>query len=320
MTAPGAAAPVATMLPSPKAGLGWSANVDLPCRLSHHLDCGVCIGGTEIPTEAEKAEAAAERRKALGLPAKLTPGQAINWIAFREASDANLTKEALTGRYTFTAKWSEPAPDGRYCGLMRALDALAGGDPLWTPRPIPPGAENLPDGVLSYRPPEFARLEAETDALVRRTGRTAADLHAEIKADLETYAAKLDAYAAAKAELDDAEQDGLIAVFKDVSFSYYKTVHVLALWPARDQSQSEPERRRTGTAGRPSSKDLAAGEMRRRADAGEMATKVSQEAKHLCAWLRRVHPYEPQPLPKSLADALRAEHRNLKASASEHSQ
>jgi hypothetical protein len=73
---------------------------------------------------------------------------------------------------------------------------------------------------------------------------------------------------------------------------------------------------RTGTPGRPSSRDLAKHEMQRRAKEGRLCSKVSEEMKELCGWLKKNHPDAAQPTPKALETSLRSDYRCLKSSAS----
>ena len=72
---------------------------------------------------------------------------------------------------------------------------------------------------------------------------------------------------------------------------------------------------RTGTPGRPSSVHLVVAEMRARAQRGELARGVAEEARHLVAWLIRHHPEAAQPKAKSLEDSIRDEYRRLKPPA-----
>jgi hypothetical protein len=69
----------------------------------------------------------------------------------------------------------------------------------------------------------------------------------------------------------------------------------------------------TGAAGRPTSRHLVEAEMRRRADAGELASTVSAEGKHLSGWLQDTHPRFPPLKPKSIANSLGGLYRQLKA-------
>ena len=71
-------------------------------------------------------------------------------------------------------------------------------------------------------------------------------------------------------------------------------------------------RRRTGTAGRPSSKMLVVEQMRLRAARGVLAPTLAEEARCLCAWLRGDHPNEAQPLEKSLSNSIRVEYKQLR--------
>ncbi|MGI4944413.1 MAG: hypothetical protein ACRYHQ_28290 [Janthinobacterium lividum] len=65
-------------------------------------------------------------------------------------------------------------------------------------------------------------------------------------------------------------------------------------------------------AGRPTSTPFAEAEMIRRAEQGELAPGIGEQARQLCEWLRQTHPEEPQPRPKSLAAALGPQYRLLK--------
>ena len=77
-------------------------------------------------------------------------------------------------------------------------------------------------------------------------------------------------------------------------------------------AETVANRRRTGTAGRPSSKALVVEEMRFRAARGDLAPTLAEEARDLCAWLRSHHPNEAQPLEKSLSNSIRVEYKQLR--------
>ena len=71
---------------------------------------------------------------------------------------------------------------------------------------------------------------------------------------------------------------------------------------------------RTGLAGRPSSKQLARQQMHRRASEGKLCDKLVEEVRELCEWLQKSHPDAPPATAKTLANALREDHRRLKHS------
>ncbi len=83
--------------------------------------------------------------------------------------------------------------------------------------------------------------------------------------------------------------------------------------PSIEVPEAVAIRRRTGTSGRPSSKDLAAAEMRCRAARGDLARTLAEEARQLCAWLAITHPGEPLSTPKSLSAAILTEYRHLRS-------
>lgn len=102
----------------------------------------------------------------------------------------------------------------------------------------------------------------------------------------------------------------------------FVTDEVLAIWPSTDRVDLEAtassipsgeERRRTGTAGRPSSKALVTEKMRLRAAQGHLAPTLAEEARYLCAWLLSDHPNEAQPQERSLINSIRAEYRQLRS-------
>lgn len=62
----------------------------------------------------------------------------------------------------------------------------------------------------------------------------------------------------------------------------------------------------SGAAGRPSSKHLYEAELKRRFDAGTQATRISQQARDLVAWMESEHPDEPRPKSKAMEDAIRS--------------
>ncbi len=92
----------------------------------------------------------------------------------------------------------------------------------------------------------------------------------------------------------------------------FKTAEVLSIWEHASPKAQPTDQRRTGTAGRPSSKALAAEKMRLRAIQGVLAPTLAEEARYLCAWLLSDHPDEPQPTAKSLSEPIRAEYKQLR--------
>ena len=198
-----------------------------------------------MAVEPTRAELSA-RRKAAGVPVRLTSVQAVNWIAFRQPTAAD-----LTGRAEFAAKWADPSPDGRKCPLARALHELAGGPPMYVPSPLPPewAASSALRDIWSAAPLTFTETLDNARALVATSGRTAAELHREIVADLEAHAAKVVAYETAHAELYEAEHDGLIAGEGEGCERTVAGVDVIQLWPEVRQTGDgdvQPSRRRRG--------------------------------------------------------------------------
>ncbi len=92
----------------------------------------------------------------------------------------------------------------------------------------------------------------------------------------------------------------------------FKTAQVLSIWEDVSRKVQPQARSGTGTAGRPSSKALTVEEMRSRAANGLLAPTLSEEARHLCAWLLSDHPNEPQPTAKSLSNSIRTEYKHLR--------
>lgn len=83
---------------------------------------------------------------------------------------------------------------------------------------------------------------------------------------------------------------------------------------AADETASTDEgaTTRTGCAGRPPIfLDPIKGELRRRAEQGEMITTLKAEAEHLVEWCRLTHGGAPKP--KTLQNSLRDLHRELKS-------
>jgi len=67
----------------------------------------------------------------------------------------------------------------------------------------------------------------------------------------------------------------------------------------------------SGGAGRPSSMHLVEGEMVKRAKAGTLLPKISEEAIHLASWIKATHPLSPPPTAKTIANSLRGKYREL---------
>jgi hypothetical protein len=85
-----------------------------------------------------------------------------------------------------------------------------------------------------------------------------------------------------------------------------------------DPPRNEPEGKiyRTGVAGRPTSKQLALQEMRRRADDGNLCSTLGEQSREMCLWLKEQHPEAPQLTAKALENGLRHEYWRLKRSPS----
>lgn len=73
----------------------------------------------------------------------------------------------------------------------------------------------------------------------------------------------------------------------------------------------EDQQYRTGVAGRPTPVHLAKVQLYKRHAAGQMKAALGAECAAIVSWLEEEHPDAPKIKPKSLAEALRAEHRRL---------
>jgi len=113
----------------------------------------------------------------------------------------------------------------------------------------------------------------------------------------------------------------------------FKTVEVLALWPAATArsastveapsstdlpkpSHSAPIKLATdhsGAPGRPSSKHLVLAEYRRRAEAGEACSSITEEGTALSAWLLATHSHLAAMMPRSVENAIRTEFNRQRA-------
>ncbi|MFN8831657.1 MAG: hypothetical protein ACK5W0_17565 [Labrys sp. (in: a-proteobacteria)] len=80
--------------------------------------------------------------------------------------------------------------------------------------------------------------------------------------------------------------------------------HVVKLWPFAIQAAAG-----SGLPGRPTSKHLIDAEFMRRAEAGEMASKITDEANALVEWLRIHHPDAQVPTTKTVRNNLAARFR-----------
>jgi hypothetical protein len=72
-----------------------------------------------------------------------------------------------------------------------------------------------------------------------------------------------------------------------------------------DTPVSYTVRRRSGFAGRPTSKHLVEAELRRRAQEGRLCETLAEETRELSAWLQKMHPDEPQATAKAIENGLR---------------
>ena len=84
-----------------------------------------------------------------------------------------------------------------------------------------------------------------------------------------------------------------------------------AFWFGEAGDISDPTR--SGMPGRPTAKQLYQPELKRRAEAGLMRGRVSQEARELHHWLKTTYPNVNPGTPKTVENNIRNLHRNLKA-------
>jgi hypothetical protein len=69
--------------------------------------------------------------------------------------------------------------------------------------------------------------------------------------------------------------------------------------------------RRTGTAGRPTSKDLCIERMKQLAKEGQLPQTLAKTCRVLLAWLKEEHPDAPRPALKALENSIREDYRRL---------
>jgi hypothetical protein len=81
----------------------------------------------------------------------------------------------------------------------------------------------------------------------------------------------------------------------------------------KGNSVQSKSRRRTGTAGRPSSSDLCITQMKKLHAEGKLLPTLSATCHFLLEWLATEHPDEPRPKQKSLENRIRPEYKRLKA-------
>ena len=232
------------------------------------------------------AEELSRLRAEAGLPVLMSHQEVVNWVAFQRVSP-----DDLTDLVAFGVKWAaaynedgskrpaELSEDATKCPLLNALHALAQGTPVWTPRPERSQewqALVLKPPHLDFTPPAFLEVEHAAKDLVERLKRNADDLAKEMQADLRAYAVQKAKVSAAEQGLQDAEVEGLIKATGRWPELNYRGIDVIRLWPARNDQTTSP--RRTGVAGRPTSKALAIEKMRLRAAQGLLAPTLTKEA------------------------------------------
>ena len=217
---------LATGISDPRAGL--------QPRLSRGTGCkgALMVGDRDLELR--------RLREAAGLPGTMSRQQVLNWIAFRQVSDAD-----LAGRSEFTAKWHEPSLDGRESGLLNALRAEAGGTAFWTPPALPPGTENWPDWMRASAlaiPDSYVEVQRAALALIQATGRSAADLASEAQADLDAHTERREMFVAATEALSFAEADRTVEALGTPSRHNYRAVDIIRLWPKLDKLASRKRR------------------------------------------------------------------------------
>lgn len=227
------------LLCSPVARLGLAANnPDLRSGLPRRFSRGRRCGGVKV-TDPRARELSRLRIKA-GLSALVSHEEAVNWIAFRQVSAAD-----LTGKAEFGAKWvaayaegdtrrPEPSEDGSDCSVLRALRALAECVPVWTPSTLgDPGwqAYIRAHPKADFVPPAFLEIEHAARHLVGKFGRSAAELAAEMQTNLDAYAKRKVRVDAAERGLDAAQIDGLLRAERPWPARKYKGVDIIDLWP-----------------------------------------------------------------------------------------
>ncbi|WP_159993731.1 hypothetical protein [Roseomonas sp. 18066] len=92
--------------------------------------------------------------------------------------------------------------------------------------------------------------------------------------------------------------------------AYFLTAEVAETWPLPSPVPGL-DGQRSGVSGRPTSRHLIESHMAQRAADGLLAPTLTEECRHLSAWLRETHPLEAQIKPKSATEALRARWREL---------
>lgn len=137
-----------------------------------------------------------------------TKDETINWIAFRHATNAD-----LTGRASILEEWwldSTDLPNG----MVHAMRALAGGPPLWAPPPIPPGTPDWYADQLRLAPPGYSELMKRAGRFMDKMGRPAGALADELQEALLAYQDRHEARRAAEVDLTEAILERRIEVVK----------------------------------------------------------------------------------------------------------
>jgi hypothetical protein len=164
--------------------------------------------------------------------ALLTETEAINWIAFGSAVDAD-----LTGPASITERWQLDSPDADNNGMLLALRSIANNTPFRPPPPWPGPSDFGPPQI----PPSYVELDARARRMVSTRGRSAQELADELQSDLTKFAARRAAYHAAESMLADASVEGRASPVKPPDLApysgrratvvWYRKAHILALRP-----------------------------------------------------------------------------------------
>ncbi len=301
-----AAAPDSTcLLPSTLAGLDWPSNAGPPLRLPRRLACG-----RVAETRVDRLEQLKTRHEAILSGAFMYAAEVLTWIAFREPDHLAWQEDTKTYGRIGAALPDLSIPQG--FELVRQVKQLV---PLDTPE------LQIVARELAVERERRLKLAQATKLLLAEVGKEtivpygrldkwgAHEPHVRIPLEVfmdDTVTITLRDRVQQNPHICNGGINGGPG-YRDVRF---KTSDVLAIWARPSEQPSaklalDTSQRRTGVAGRPSSKDLALTEMARRADRRELAGTLILEARQLCEWLKQVHTDQPQPTPKALSAQLK---------------
>lgn len=283
------------------------------------------------------------QRKPLPEASAMTARQVLNWLAFGDPTDRDMTDRAdLQRRWLFPPDGSDWVGLGEH-PLLYALKQLSAGVTIINWRPEE-------DRSIRYVQ-RLQNILNRASEMSKEWGIPPDVMGKLLEAQLGSYRQKVQTLSNAQAVLVNALLEGRIAVYATqyqdgvpvsagaipVPLSYFMTegvtVHldgqiasiygpayagarfvtaeVASAWGAPLWKTDGNLPLSSGVAGRPTSKHLILAELRARSLSGAICDVMAAEAAHLHGWLLEHHPAAPRMTIKTVTEAIRQSYREL---------